>query len=166
MNRILFNLYQNYLISVAKILATGFGSGYLPKAPGTWGSIIALPIAYVIAFWGNAELLASLIIIFFLIGIWASNITSREIGVSDPPQIVIDEVVGQWFTLLVVPPNIIFYLFGFLLFRLFDIFKPWPISWIDRNIKGGLGIMLDDLFAATYAAFFLWLFKIVFQDFI
>jgi len=166
MNRILYGLFQNYLIGVAKILATGFGSGYLPKAPGTWGSIMALPIAYAITFWANAELLASLIFIFFLIGIWASNITSKKMGDSDPSQIVIDEVVGQWFTLLVVPPNIVFYLIGFLLFRLFDIFKPWPITWIDKNIKGGLGIMLDDVFAAIYAAFFLWLFKIAFQDFI
>ena len=143
------------LINTARILAIWFGAGSLPKAPGTWGSIVALPIGYAITFWGNVELLATIAILMFIVGIWASNVTSNEMGVTDPSEIVIDEVVGQWITLLAVPPNIILYFFGFILFRLFDIYKPWPISWADKNIKGGFGIMLDDAIAALYAVIFL-----------
>lgn len=165
MNRIGNTSFSVYLVNAAKTISTCFGIGYLPKAPGTWGSLIALPVAYLTSFWGNTGILASLIILIFIIGIWASNITSRHMDVADPSQIVIDEFVGQWVTLLVVPPNLILYFLGFILFRLFDIFKPWPVSWIDQNIKGGLGIMLDDLFAAIYAAFVLWLINTLLGDF-
>jgi phosphatidylglycerophosphatase A len=153
------------LKNTARILAIWFGAGSLPKAPGTWGSIFALPIGYAIAFWGNVELLATIAILMFIVGIWASNVTSNEMGVTDPSEIVIDEVVGQWITLLAVPPNIILYFFGFILFRLFDIYKPWPISWADKNIKGGLGIMLDDAIAAIYAGIFLLVGQIIYQNY-
>ncbi len=141
---------------IARILAVWFGAGLLPKAPGTWGSIAALPIAYAIVRWGSLEILAGATIAVFIIGVWASEIASKEMGVADPSEIVIDEVAGQWLTLLVVPPDLILYLCGFLLFRLFDIWKPWPISWADQKIKGGLGIMLDDVIAGVYAGLLLW----------
>jgi phosphatidylglycerophosphatase A len=91
-------------------------------------------------------------LLLFLLGTWASTIHARDLPDEDPSEIVVDEVVGQWMTLLVVPPDILLYAIGFVLFRVFDIFKPWPVSWADRRIKGGLGIMLDDVLAAVYAA--------------
>jgi len=142
---------------IAKLLAIWFGAGLLPKAPGTWGSLGALPFAYALVHWGGLEALAVATVIVFGVGVWASEITSSEMGVSDPSEIVIDEVAGQWLTLLVVPPDLILYAAGFLLFRIFDIWKPWPISWADQNVKGGLGIMLDDVIAGVYAGVLLWL---------
>jgi phosphatidylglycerophosphatase A len=160
--------FKNYghrtnLINVARILATWFGTGLLPKAPGTWGSLSALPIGYAITTWGGAELLGTLTVLFFIIGVWASNVTSNETGIADPSEIVIDEVVGQWITLLSIPPNIILYFLAFVLFRLFDIWKPWPISWADEKIKGGFGVMLDDVLAAILAVVSLWLGQIAYE---
>jgi phosphatidylglycerophosphatase A len=151
------------VINTARVLATWFGAGLLPKAPGTWGSLAALPIGYAITTWGGVELLGILAILIFIIGVWASNIISTEMGIVDPSEIVIDEVVGQWIALLTIPPNIILYFIAFVLFRLFDIWKPWPISWADKEIKGGLGVMLDDVFAAIFAAIILWLGQIVYR---
>ena len=142
---------------IAYLIAIWFGAGLLPIAPGTWGSIAALPLAYVLVYWGSLEIFAVATIVVFIIGVWASNITARDMGGGDPSEIVVDEVAGQWLTLLVVPPDLILYTCGFLLFRLFDIWKPWPISWTDQKIKGGMGIMLDDVIAGVYAGVLLWL---------
>jgi len=134
------------------LLATWFGSGLLPKIPGTWGSLAALPFAWVIAVWGgNLALLAAAVIVF-VIGIWASNRYISEIGGEDPGPVVIDEVAGQWLTLCVITPDPLFYGLGFVLFRITDILKPWPANWADREVKGGLGVMLDDVLAAAYSA--------------
>jgi phosphatidylglycerophosphatase A len=165
MDRIKNRRHRMSLINTARVLATWFGVGLLPKAPGTWGSLAALPIGYVITTWGSSKLLGILAILIFIIGIWASNVISNEIGIADPSEIVIDEVVGQWIVLLAIPPNIILYFFAFVLFRLFDIWKPWPVSWADREIKGGLGIMLDDVFAAIFASVILWLGQITYQTY-
>ena len=162
MDRIKNLRHQIELMKTARVLATWFGAGLLPKAPGTWGSLAALPIGYAITTLGGVELLGILTILLFIIGVWASNVISNEAGIADPSEIVIDEVVGQWITLLAIPPDIILYFFAFLLFRLFDIWKPWPISWADKKIKGGLGIMLDDVFAAIFAAIILWLGQITY----
>lgn len=135
--------------------ATWFGSGALPKAPGTWGSLAALPFAWLIQTGlGPVALVAAALVVFFL-GIWVSEHTARHMGHSDPGQIVIDEVAAQWLVLAVVPPSWQSYLAGFLLFRLFDILKPWPIRQIERRLGGGFGIMADDILAAIYAAPFL-----------
>ena len=149
---------------IAYLIAIWFGAGLLPKAPGTWGSIAALPIAYGIVLWGGLEALAGATIVVFIIGVWASAIAAKEMSGNDPSEIVVDEVAGQWLTLLVVPPDIILYACGFALFRLFDIWKPWPISWADQKIKGGMGIMLDDVIAGVYAGVLLWLGQIVYFD--
>ena len=154
------------LNSAARVLATWFGSGLLPKAPGTWGSLFALPIGYAVTTFGSVVLLGILTSLLFIIGVWASNVISNEIGLADPSEIVIDEVVGQWITLLFIPPNVILYFLAFILFRLFDIWKPWPISWADKEIKGGLGIMVDDIFAGFFAAAILWLGQIIYQSYI
>jgi len=136
----------------AVLLATGFGAGLLPKAPGTWGSLLALPLAWLIFEASGRAGLAVAAVLAFAIGVWASNVCIEKFETADPKQVVIDEIAGQWLVLLVVPPGWLAYALGFVLFRAFDIFKPWPVSWADREIKGGLGVMLDDVLAAGYAA--------------
>ena len=131
-------------------LATVFGVGKLPWAPGTWGSLVALPLAWLITDWGGSWALLGAIVLVFYFGVWAADRTAKKAGTADPGSVVIDEVAGQWLALLLIAPNWIGYAVGFALFRLFDIVKPWPVSWADRKIKGGLGIMLDDLLAGSY----------------
>ena len=163
MHRTRVNMLSNKYSKIARCLATWFGAGLLPIAPGTWGSLAALPLAYVLVKYGSFEILSAATITIFIIGVWASEIASREMGISDPSEIVIDEVAGQWCTLLFVPPNLILYVFGLLFFRFFDIWKPWPISWADQKIKGGIGIMLDDIIAGNFAGIILWMGHMAYQ---
>ena len=135
----------------AILIATWFGAGFLPKAPGTWGSLFALPFAWLLVAAGGAPLLAGAVAILFLIGWWASSHYIEQSGIDDPGSVVVDEVAGQWLTLVAVPLDPLLYLIGFLLFRIFDIIKPWPVSWADRRVGGGLGVMLDDILAGLYA---------------
>jgi phosphatidylglycerophosphatase A len=141
-------------------LSTWFGVGLMPFASGSWGSLAALPFAYLILLAGGASygpyLLAAAALLIFLVGVWAADIYGRRSGIADPGAIVIDEVAGQWLTLTVAPPKIVPFLIGFFLFRLFDVIKPWPANWADRKVKGGFGVMLDDVFAGIYAAIVLW----------
>ncbi|MGE0755028.1 MAG: phosphatidylglycerophosphatase A [Alphaproteobacteria bacterium] len=132
-------------------LATWFGSGLAPKASGTFGSLAALPFAFVIHyFFGNIALLGASVAAF-IVGCWASEQFVRHGGKGeDPSDVVIDEVAGQWFLLAVLFPTWQSYLIGFLLFRIFDVIKPWPVCWADKKVKGGIGIMLDDMLAAFY----------------
>ena len=141
----------------ASLLGTWVGCGLLPGLPGTWGSAAALPFAWLIATQaGSAGLLIAAALLLPL-GIWASNVLIRRTGgVQDPGFVVIDEVVGQWVTLSVVSPGYINYLTGFILFRIFDVLKPWPANSLDRNVRGGIGVMADDLASALYAALVLW----------
>jgi phosphatidylglycerophosphatase A len=136
----------------AMLIATGFGAGLLPRAPGTWGSLAALPFACVIAWGTGAPGLLAAAVLLFPIGCWAAAVAARRFGSDDPGCIVVDEVVGQWLTLAAAPFDPLAYAIGFVLFRCFDVFKPWPVSWADRRIGGGFGIMLDDVLAAVYAA--------------
>ncbi|MDP7650110.1 MAG: phosphatidylglycerophosphatase A [Rhodospirillales bacterium] len=133
------------------LLATWFGAGLLPWAPGTWGSLAALPFAWFIHDAFGVVGLAIATAGIFVIGLWAASVYVRRDGEADPGAVVIDEVAGQWLVLVAVPPDFILYGIGFVLFRIADIFKPWPASWIDRTVKGGLGVMLDDTAAALYA---------------
>jgi len=136
----------------AQLLATGFGLGLLPVAPGTWASAAALPMGWLIfavaGWWGLA---AAAVAVTFA-GTWASDVSVRKTGVDDPGPVVIDEIAGQWLVLLAAAPEPVQYGIAFVLFRVFDIAKPWPVSWADRDLKGGLGVMLDDVLAAGYAA--------------
>lgn len=95
-----------------------------------------------------------------LVGWWAASVYVRRTGIDDPKEVVIDEVAGQWLVLAAVPPEPLFIAAGFAVFRLFDIWKPWPVSLADRNVGGGLGVMLDDLLAALYGAAVLALFAL------
>ncbi len=133
-------------------LATWFHSGLAPKAPGTFGTLAALPFAWVIReAYGEWNLFYASFVLFF-IGWWVSAEYVKKIGREDPKEVVIDEVVGMWLVISACQTsNINILIIVFLLFRLFDIWKPWPISWVDRKVKGGLGIMLDDILAAAFA---------------
>lgn len=135
----------------AFVISTWFGAGLLPTAPGTWGSAAALPFAWIILWLGGPLTLLVAAVLAFGIGIWAAERYSRHAGVKDASPIVIDEVAGQWLTLAPAPLDPVAFLAGFLLFRLADIVKPWPANWADRSLDGGLGVMLDDMFAGLYA---------------
>ncbi len=141
----------------AHLLATWFGIGLLPKAPGTWGSLAALPFAWLLSLWGGPIALISGAFLVFLGGVWAAQCLENANGLKDPGYIVIDEVAGQWLTLAAVPADPLLYAVGFVLFRIMDIAKPWPINWLDRNVAGGFGVMLDDIGAGAYAGIALYL---------
>tara|TARA_R110002110_G_scaffold119106_5_gene293424 strand:- start:1368 stop:1859 length:492 start_codon:yes stop_codon:yes gene_type:complete len=135
----------------AAFLATWGGSGLLPRAPGTWGSLFTLPFAWFIADrWGSEALFIAAVAAFFA-GLWASAQYLKHSTSKDPGAIVIDETAGQFLALALVPAELWWYAAGFILFRLADIFKPWPASWADRSLKGALGVMTDDIFAGLYA---------------
>jgi phosphatidylglycerophosphatase A len=134
----------------AYFIAFGFGSGLMPIAPGTWGTIAAIPIYLLIAEQSPAVYL--LITIFaFLLGVLVSGKVSQELGVHDYSGIVWDEVVGYLLTMAMAPVGWGWMVMGFFLFRIFDIWKPQPIRIVDKQVQGGLGIMLDDVLAAIFA---------------
>lgn len=127
-------------------LALGLGAGLSPKAPGTAGTMLSIPLVLLIQ---DTSLMTYALITLFitLLGIWICSYTSKKLGVHDHPAIVIDEVAGFLITMFAVPSGWQWLLAGFILFRFFDALKPWPISWIDKNVKGGFGIMIDDVVA-------------------
>jgi phosphatidylglycerophosphatase A len=143
--------FQSRLSSPDGLLATWFGAGLLPGAPGTWGSLAALPFAWVIVLAGGWQLLLGATLIVFLVGIWVSARYASRIAIHDPGEVVIDEVAGQWLVLCLLPLDPLSYLAGFVAFRVFDVIKPWPVSWAERHLRSGLGIMADDMVAALYA---------------
>ena len=132
-------------------LALGFGSGLVPQGPGTAGTIVAIPLYLLLAPLPLAVYLA-LVGILFVIGIPICEHTARRMGVHDHPAIVWDEIVGYLATMTFAPAGWPWIIAGFALFRLFDIAKPWPIRLLDQKVGGGLGIMIDDLLAAVFAA--------------
>ncbi|MBV9017110.1 MAG: phosphatidylglycerophosphatase A [Alphaproteobacteria bacterium] len=135
----------------AVLIATGFGAGFLPVGPGSWGSLAALLSGWFIAGQGGQIALLAAALIAFAFGWWASTRVVHSSGLADPRFIVIDEIAAQWLVLLAVPLDHRWYAVAFLLFRVFDIVKPWPIRLVERRVAGGLGIMLDDVLAAIYA---------------
>jgi phosphatidylglycerophosphatase A len=135
----------------ASLIATGFGLGRLPVAPGTWASLAALPLAWLLDHVAGRPGIAAAGVAIALVGIWASQVYVDHQRTQDPGEIVVDEIAAQLLVLTIVPLSPFSMALGFVLFRLFDIVKPWPVSWADRSVKGGLGIMLDDLLAAAYA---------------
>ena len=135
-------------------IASGFGAGFSPFASGTAGSAVALLPWLAMRELTLAAYLA-VIVAAFAVGVWASNIVVERLRLEDPGVIVWDEFVGQWITLLpllVWPRQLLWAGIGFLVFRVFDVWKPWPVSWADRKVKGGFGAMLDDVLAGVYAA--------------
>ncbi|MBV2128037.1 phosphatidylglycerophosphatase A family protein [Arsukibacterium indicum] len=132
------------------MLALGFGAGLAPRAPGTFGTLVAIPFVIALAALGLVWYLVFLLA-GTVLGIYICGKTARDVGEHDHGAIVWDEIIGYALTMLLVPVSVQSLLIGFLLFRFFDILKPWPIRWLDRRIHGGLGIMLDDLMAAVPA---------------
>ncbi|MDR5617314.1 MULTISPECIES: phosphatidylglycerophosphatase A [Arsenophonus] len=134
------------------LLATGFGSGLSPIIPGTMGSLAAIPF-WLLMYWLLPVWLCWFIILFgFVVGIVICQRTSDDMQVHDHGSIVWDEFIGMWMTLMVIPlVSWQWVLIAFVLFRFFDMLKPWPIGWFDRQVGGGLGIMLDDIIAAIFA---------------
>jgi phosphatidylglycerophosphatase A len=135
----------------AVLIATWFGAGLLPAMPGTWGSFAALPCAWIIVHFGGPVTLAGAAGLLFTLGCWAAGRLAAASGHEDPGFIVVDEVAAQWLVLALAPLDWRAYAAAFLLFRFFDITKPWPARAIERRVKGGFGIMLDDIVAALYA---------------
>jgi len=134
----------------AHFFAFGFGTGLSRIAPGTVGSLLGIPLYLALA-WLPVPVFLFIVVLLFLFGIWCCEVSTRHLGVHDHGGIVWDEIVGMLIALITVPISVLHLALGFLLFRLFDILKPWPIGWIDKRIHGGLGIMMDDVIAGAMA---------------
>lgn len=144
------DLSAKHLKDPVVLIATGFGSGLVPRAPGTAGTVIAIPLYLLMQ---SLSLPAYLLItaVLFIMGILVCSYTANKLGVHDHPAIVIDEIVGFLVTMIAAPAGWLWLVIGFILFRIFDAAKPWPISWFDRAVPGGFGIMLDDVIAAAFS---------------
>jgi phosphatidylglycerophosphatase A len=136
----------------AHLIAFGFGTGLVPKAPGTVGTLLGLPLFWLVtAVAPDLPNQLILLLASFLFGVWACGRTGRALGVSDHGGMVWDEIVAYALVLLFTPAGWAWTTLAFLLFRFFDIIKPWPIRLADRRLKNGFGVMFDDLLAAGYA---------------
>jgi len=131
-------------------VAFGFGSGLSKFAPGTAGTLLAVPIYWLFIQLGTPVYVV-IVLIAAVVGVKVCDVASDRLGIHDFSGIVWDEMVGLWITMIAVPVSLPLVITGFTLFRLFDIFKPWPISWLDRHVSGGFGIMIDDVLAAVFA---------------
>ena len=140
----------NFTDKTALVLSSWFGAGLLPFAPGTFGTLAAVaPVAVIKYLGGTAECLFIVILVY--LALWSSHVTRDCLVRDDPPEVVIDEAAGFCLSVFLLPLTILNLCLGFLLFRIFDILKPYPIGMIDRRIKGGLGIVLDDIVAGAFA---------------
>lgn len=139
-------VFQNPLM----FLAFGFGSGLLPFAPGTWGTLVALPLYFLLAHLSKGAYII-VVLLLFAAGIYICQKASDKLGVHDHSGIVWDEISGFLLTLWMIPSGIKWLILAFILFRLFDILKPQPIAYCDANIQGGFGIMFDDFLAGFFA---------------
>ncbi|NOQ66179.1 MAG: phosphatidylglycerophosphatase A [Desulfobacterales bacterium] len=143
-------------------IATGCYSGYLPKAPGTWGSLLGLLLFFLLHTL-SLEIYLAVIAGIFVIGTFAAGEAEKIMDHQDPGLVVIDEIVGMLITMIAVPATPLAMVLGFILFRIFDILKPFPINFFDQRFHGGLGIMLDDVMAGIYSLIILQvLFRFVF----
>lgn len=131
-------------------IAFGFGSGALPFAPGTFGTLMAIPFYLALRLLPNSLYLLTLAIIS-IASMWLCNKISEEIGIDDHQGMCLDEFIGFFVTMYAAPPGVIWIVWGFILFRIFDIWKPWPIKQLDENVKGGFGMIFDDILAGIYA---------------
>lgn len=144
------SITREVFTSPVSFLAFGFGVGLIPFIPGTCGTLIAIPFYLLLQFlpW---QLYLAFVLGAFIFGIWLCDVSEKIIGIKDYSGIVWDEIVGYWLTMFLAPPRWEWILLGFVLFRLFDILKPWPINWLNQKVVGGFGIMLDDLMAALFS---------------
>ncbi|MFA6302290.1 MAG: phosphatidylglycerophosphatase A [Legionella sp.] len=144
------NLNNRVFQDPSYFLAFGFGSGLMPIAPGTWGTLAAIPI-YLLIENTHWSIYLTLTLLAFIIGTWVCDRVAEDLGIHDYKGIVWDEVVGYLLTMFMAPKGILWIILGFFLFRIFDIWKPQPIRLIDKQVKGGFGIMIDDVLAAIPA---------------
>ena len=144
------NLNQKVLSSPVHFLAFGFGSGLAPFAPGTFGTLAAIPL-YLLMQGLSLPIYLVITAIVCVVGVWICGKSSEKLGVHDHSGIVWDEFAGYFVTMIAAPAGWLWILIGFALFRLFDIWKPWPISVLDKQVHGGLGIMVDDILAGVFA---------------
>ena len=135
-------------------IAFGFGSGALPIAPGTFGTLVAIPFYLAIRSFPLAIYIA-LVILIMIGSMWLCEKVSREIQVDDHQGMCLDEIVGYLVTMTGAPHGMMWIITGFIFFRIFDIWKPWPINYIDKHMHGGIGMILDDVMAGIYSIFFL-----------
>lgn len=152
------NLARTVMRDPVHILAFGFGTGLAPFAPGTFGSLVGVLLFWLTMDFGLYVQLG-VALVAALAGIWICGESARRIGVHDHNGIVWDEIVGMYVTLMVAPATALGWVVAFVLFRFLDIVKPWPIRDVDHRLGGGVGIMLDDLIAALYAAILLGLYR-------
>jgi len=138
------------LLDPRHFLSLGFGSGLAPLAPGTFGTLAAVPVYWMMSTLA-LEIYLIITLLAFLLGIYLCGFTSRRLGVHDHSGIVWDEVVGYLITMIAVPVSWTWMLAGFILFRFFDVLKPWPIRWADKRLHGGFGIMFDDVLAGIFS---------------
>ena len=143
--------FKQLLRSPTLMLAFGFGSGLSPKAPGTMGTLAAIPLWWLLAQLPLASYLM-VVLVSAIVGIYICGAAAKTLGVHDHGGIVWDEFVGFWIAMAALPVTWTSVILGFVLFRLFDILKPWPISWLDKKVSGGFGIMIDDVIAGLAAA--------------
>jgi phosphatidylglycerophosphatase A len=151
--------------TVALTIATALGAGYVPRAPGTCGTVVGL-----LLFWGLGLsglpiwLYVVMVCVVVAVGTWAASVTGKIYGEVDNQRIVIDEVAGYLITMIAARPTLVGMLTGFVLFRFFDIVKPFPVDWADKNVKNAFGVMLDDILAGIYAWGALTLFRLLFPS--
>jgi len=138
---------------LAEWFATGFGAGYAPKAPGTFGSIPGLILGALVSASGvDMTVKIAIAIVLSVVSLWAIHVVEQHWDTHDDPRIVCDEVVGQMLAVMFVPPGVVLLVLGFVLFRVLDIWKPGPIGWADDKLPGAWGTFLDDLIAGAFAA--------------
>lgn len=143
-------LHPHDLKDPVVFVALGFGSGLSPIAPGTAGTLVAVPLVCLLQM-QPVYVYALVTVAVLLSGSWVCGYAARKLGVHDHPGIVYDEIAGFLITMFMIPADVYLLIAGFLLFRFFDAVKPWPISWIDSNIHGGFGIMIDDVVAGLFS---------------
>jgi phosphatidylglycerophosphatase A len=137
--------------SPARLIAFGFGSGLSPRAPGTAGTVAGVLLYLLLTVILSTNAITALLILFFALGVWACEKTGRDLGVADHGGMVWDEIVAIMLVLLFTPRTGLFFLIAFALFRLFDIWKPFPIRQLEAKCKGGFGVMIDDILAALFS---------------
>jgi phosphatidylglycerophosphatase A len=141
--------FRDLLRRPVHLLAFGFGAGLAPRAPGTFGTLAAIPV-YGLIFWTPWPVYLALVVLLSAAGTYICGRTAKDLDVHDHPGIVWDEIAGFLIAMIAVPVTWYCIVSAFLLFRFFDAVKPWPISWLDRHVKGGWGIMVDDIVAGLF----------------
>ena len=153
--------YSYLMLNPINIFSFGFGSGLLPYAPGTWGTLITYPLYYLVTGYGIPYI--PFFIIYTLVSCYSAGYTANKMGEHDAASIVCDEISGYLFVLYFVPHTMMYYIFSFLLFRFYDIKKPYPIRQLDAKVTGGIGIVIDDLLAGIYTVATIIFFQIIFR---